>query len=327
MNAPFGGTIISFYSYKGGAGRTMTLANVAWILASAGKRVLVIDWDLEAPGVHRYFRPFLSDPEMKASDGVIEMMMNYALAALTPGEQDPDWHLPFANVLQYVVSVEWDFPNRGTLDLMPAGRQDESYTRRIVTFNWHSFYERLGGGSFLEAVKRNLRAEYDYILIDGRTGLSDTAGIVTIQMPDALVACFTYTRQSVENMAAVLNLVLEQRQDARLRVFPVPTRVELAERARLDKVRADAMSRMAPLLRMRPEDIDTYWAEVEIPYVPAYAYAETLAPFMDRPGMWQSVLASTIRLTRYLTDGDVRELAPMPESERMGVLEQLGEYG
>ena len=37
--------VITFYSYKGGTGRTMTLANVAWILASNGKRVLVVDWD------------------------------------------------------------------------------------------------------------------------------------------------------------------------------------------------------------------------------------------------------------------------------------------
>ena len=33
------GRITTFYSYKGGTGRSMLLANVAWILASAGKRV------------------------------------------------------------------------------------------------------------------------------------------------------------------------------------------------------------------------------------------------------------------------------------------------
>nr|BFE83611.1 hypothetical protein GCM10020093_062120 [Planobispora longispora] len=43
------GQVITFYSYKGGTGRTMALANTAWILASAGKRVLVVDWDLESP--------------------------------------------------------------------------------------------------------------------------------------------------------------------------------------------------------------------------------------------------------------------------------------
>ena len=44
------GKIVTFYSYKGGTGRTMALANVGWILASTGLKVLVIDWDLDSPG-------------------------------------------------------------------------------------------------------------------------------------------------------------------------------------------------------------------------------------------------------------------------------------
>ena len=45
----------------------MALANVAWILAANGKRVLIADWDLESPGLHRFFQPFLeSRSERKA---------------------------------------------------------------------------------------------------------------------------------------------------------------------------------------------------------------------------------------------------------------------
>ena len=66
------GQIITFYSYKGGTGRTMAMQNIAWILASNGHRVLLIDWDLEAPGLHRYLRPFLVDPELASSPGLIE---------------------------------------------------------------------------------------------------------------------------------------------------------------------------------------------------------------------------------------------------------------
>lgn len=59
MSEPGGrGRIITFYSYKGGTGRSMALANVAWVLAAAGSRVLAIDWDFEAPGLHRYSTPF-----------------------------------------------------------------------------------------------------------------------------------------------------------------------------------------------------------------------------------------------------------------------------
>ena len=56
LTAP--GEVITFYSYKGGTGRTMALSNIAVMLArrqNATVPILMIDWDLEAPGLHRYF--------------------------------------------------------------------------------------------------------------------------------------------------------------------------------------------------------------------------------------------------------------------------------
>ena len=51
------GETITFYSYKGGNGRTMALSNVATLLAQQNPKdkILMIDWDLEAPGLHRFF--------------------------------------------------------------------------------------------------------------------------------------------------------------------------------------------------------------------------------------------------------------------------------
>jgi hypothetical protein len=46
--------IVTFYSYKGGVGRSMALVNVGEILADRGFRVIVCDWDLEAPGLENY---------------------------------------------------------------------------------------------------------------------------------------------------------------------------------------------------------------------------------------------------------------------------------
>src|SRR5215510_4858347 len=89
--------IITFYSYKGGTGRTMALANVAWILASNGLRVLVIDWDLEAPGLHRYLSPFLEDKELTSSPGLIDFLVDFATAARhahtrsRPCDEEPWW--------------------------------------------------------------------------------------------------------------------------------------------------------------------------------------------------------------------------------------------
>ena len=63
------GKIVTFYSYKGGTGRTMALANVGWILASAGLKVLVVDWDLDSPGLHRYFHPFVDSARCRPLPG------------------------------------------------------------------------------------------------------------------------------------------------------------------------------------------------------------------------------------------------------------------
>ncbi len=66
-------SIVTFYSYKGGVGRSMALANTAVLLARQGKRVLVVDWDLEAPGLERYFTYFKSeDPNKGLLDLLIE---------------------------------------------------------------------------------------------------------------------------------------------------------------------------------------------------------------------------------------------------------------
>ena len=49
------GSIVTFYSWKGGVGRTLALANTAVQLARSGRKVLMVDWDLEAQGLHQYF--------------------------------------------------------------------------------------------------------------------------------------------------------------------------------------------------------------------------------------------------------------------------------
>ena len=82
MAEPRDGKIVTFYSFKGGTGRTMALANVAWILAANGKRVLVADWDLESPGLHRFFRPFIDPIAYDTAGGIIELVRRYEQATM-----------------------------------------------------------------------------------------------------------------------------------------------------------------------------------------------------------------------------------------------------
>jgi hypothetical protein len=58
-----------------------------------------------------------------------------------------------------------------------------------------------------------------------------------------------------------------------------------------------------------------YWGEVEVLYVPYYAYEEILATFGDSPGKLNTLLAATERLTVYLTGGEVRQWAAPTKAE------------
>jgi hypothetical protein len=312
------GKVITFYSYKGGTGRTMALANVAWILASNGKRVLVVDWDLEAPGLHRYFHPFLVDPTLAGTTGVMDMVWDFALATLDPkGDASPGWHLPYAEVLNHTVSLRWDFGDGGLISMLAAGRQDEAYWMKVNSFSWKDFYEKRSGAAFIRAVRNNMVSRYDYVLIDSRTGVSDTAGICTAQIPDVLVDCFTYSTQSIEGAAAVAKSVLRERGDREIVIWPVPMHVEDGEPEKLQAGRDLARVRLDHLLaRLEPPARDRYWGLVPVPYKQSYAYEETLAAIRDLPGDRLSMLTSYEYLTRYLTDGEITRLVPLPEPDR-----------
>jgi cellulose biosynthesis protein BcsQ/tetratricopeptide (TPR) repeat protein len=312
------GRIITFYSYKGGTGRTMAVANTAWIMASNGLRVLVVDWDLESPGLHRYLHPLLVDERLQYSTGMIDMVRDFAAATMRLGADpdDPNWLDWYTDVQRYAVGVEWPFLNGGRIDLLPAGRQVPTYSKAVSTFDWPSFYEKLGGGVFLNALRENMRGNYDYVLIDSRTGLSDIAGICTVRMPDVVVDCFTMSTQSIDGAAAVANSIRTQRPQ--VRIYPVPMKVEDGEQVKLEAGRDHARATFAQFLSgFSPAEIDTYWGNVEIPYKPFYAYEEILAPFGDRSRQENTLLAAFERLTGVLTDDAVSELRPpFEEPER-----------
>ena len=312
------GQIITFYSYKGGTGRTMALANVAWILASNGKRVLAVDWDLESPGLHKFFHPFLDESTLSATPGVIEIINDYASAAIDPGPRNDDWHLELAQVERHAVSLEWAFPEDGKLDFLSAGRQNRDYSAAVCSLDWDNFYDRLGGGRFFRAMRDDMKQKYDYVLIDSRTGLSDVADICTIELPDVLTICFTLSDQSIEGAANVARQISGRYRDRNIRVLPVPMRIEDGEKEKLDVGRALARMKFEGFpAGMTPEGSALYWASVEVPYKPFYAFEETLATFGDDPGSPASLLASFERITDSVTAGQINAMRPIAEDLRL----------
>ncbi|HEY1623086.1 MAG TPA: hypothetical protein VGG16_04745, partial [Streptosporangiaceae bacterium] len=129
---PREGQIVTFYSFKGGTGRTMALANVAWILAANGYRVLAADWDLESPGLDRFYQPFLEDQEVRDSPGIIDLIREYERTAMrTPPAKRPEIFGQVARVEQYAFSLAWEFPEDGCLDFLSPGKLNLDYVASL----------------------------------------------------------------------------------------------------------------------------------------------------------------------------------------------------
>lgn len=311
------GSVITFYSYKGGTGRTMALANVAWILAANGYRVLAVDWDLEAPGLHRFFHPFLETSSMRATPGLVNLIDDYRRAALRDlPDREPGWHRGYARVRPHALSLDWAFPEAGCLDFLPAGTRHRDYPI-VGNMDWDSFYNNYGGGQFFDAMREDMERHYDFTLIDSRTGHSDLADICTVQMPGTLVVCYTLSDQSIEGAAAVARDIEELYGGKGIRILPVAMRIDDGERDKADAGRALARERFHGLPNgMGTDELTAYWGSVEIPYRPYYAYEEILAPFGDPPKVAGSMLTACERLTSVVTAGRVTSLPPLNEARR-----------
>lgn len=144
-------------------------------------------------------------------------------------------------------------------------------------------------------------------------------------MPDVLAVFFTLNTQSIEGAATAAESVLAQRRrpggEPGIQIFPVPSRVDYAEKEKLELAREVAQERFAALLWHIPESERVlYWGRIEVPYQPFYAYEEILATFADKPYQMRSVLAALEVVTEYITDHEVRSLPPLPEEERLELL-------
>ncbi|MFD0329263.1 FxSxx-COOH system tetratricopeptide repeat protein [Streptacidiphilus monticola] len=297
----------------------MSLANSAWILAANGYRVLAVDWDLEAPGLSRFFHPFLDQTALDASTGVIDLIHDYREEALEREELSPSWIADAARVRPHVLSLNWGgFPGGGCLDFLPAGQAHSDYAATVANINWEDFYSRLKGGEFFRALRQDMQRHYDYVLIDSRTGLSDIQEICTVEMPHDLVVCFTLSNQSIEGAAEIARKIVERHYNRGIRVLPVAMRIDDGEKVKADAGRALARKRFGGLPQgLTDAARDHYWDSVEIPYQPFYAYEEILAPFGDKPGSPTSMLSAVERLVGALTQDRVLGLPPMDEDIRL----------
>ncbi|HWS84426.1 MAG TPA: AAA family ATPase [Ktedonobacteraceae bacterium] len=204
--------VVTFYSFKGGVGRSTSLALVANLLATRGRRVVMIDFDLEAPGLS-FMHP-IDIPEA-TTYGVLDYIYQ---RYLTPDQDEPK----IDDCIRQI-----SIPTRGELYLVPAGEYDEGYVHRLADLDVHSLYQSETNPihQLLNDVKNTL--DPDIILIDARTGFTEMGAIALFDQADLGVICFSPTNQSFAGLEWVVKAASKQRKyngipDLRFLLTPMP---------------------------------------------------------------------------------------------------------
>ncbi|WP_413174964.1 KGGVGR-motif variant AAA ATPase [Anabaena azotica] len=196
---------ITFYSYKGGVGRTLSAANFAVYLAKLGLKTVVIDFDIEAPGIDAKFSMLKLPVNQK---GILDYILEYQLNNQDPGSvNEICLHVP-------ITSNNYNLP----LWLIPAGQYlAEEYYRKLNLLDWSFiFSEQRNGVAFFQNLIARIKEELkpDFIIIDSRTGITESAGLCTQQLADEVVMISSLSSESI-NVTKHIKQIIKQSKVAK----------------------------------------------------------------------------------------------------------------
>src|SRR5262249_55287689 len=179
------------HSYRGGIGRTTALVNVAEELARRGRKVLLVDFDLESPSLGG----------QSSAPGLVEYVTSYVQQGRSP------------DVNEYLYQRQEESAE-GRVWIMPAGRQSAPYWGMLAGINWQQLYDRHDGYLFFEDTREQWRQlGFDYVLIDTHAGITQYLGIATRQLADAVIRLFSRRHGREEDFEAVTRQISPDRAE------------------------------------------------------------------------------------------------------------------
>lgn len=187
---------VTFYSYKGGVGRSLTLANMASRLAEFGKKVCMLDFDLEAPGLHLKFQGDIKQPIEK---GLVDYIHSYATEGKLPGKIAP-------------YSIPLTLHGNKNVHLIPAGNiESNTYWKNLSSIDWYNLvYENPNSISFFLDLKQKIKKELnpDFLLIDSRTGISEMSGITISLLADEVVIVSANNQENLLGCKRIIDFLV-----------------------------------------------------------------------------------------------------------------------
>lgn len=187
--------IVSFFSFKGGVGRTTTLVATALTLARHGHQVAVVDLDLESPGISTFFLP---DTE-ESPPGMIDYLLEKNI-------QGKNWKLK--DHLELVKDPKLLGDTEKSLPILSAGNVDNNYLEKLARLdcqnllNVNNPLQKTWSDMFKEL--NEAAGKLDFILLDTRTGFHDLGGLAIAEFSHAAVIFGTQSRQSWAGLTHVI---------------------------------------------------------------------------------------------------------------------------
>jgi len=241
---------IAFYSYKGGVGRSLLVANAARFLGMLGKRVVALDLDIEAPGLHyKLGRATDSDSKPAIAGGAVPYLVATAKGAKNPPP-----------LQEHMAKLALPEGTEGWLQLMPAGPAPRrEYWTALKQLRERLRFDEPSGKGLAALLDLHARIEDelkpDYLLIDSRTGVTELGGLATTALADCVVCLLVPNQESVDGTLAIVEaLKASSKQTGRdpVRVVPVMARTtgDPANEGRM----SEGIERLVKLGEGRAED-------------------------------------------------------------------------
>jgi MinD-like ATPase involved in chromosome partitioning or flagellar assembly len=205
---------ITFFSYKGGVGRTLAATNFAVYLAKLGLKVIILDFDLDAPGVDSKF-PRFKLPEGQL--GLIDYILKFQRDGSPPGP-----------VEEILCEIPISSPRQAcAVGLIPAGDYlATDYCAKLNELHWAEVFSDERGVAFfqrfLERIKDELSPEV--LIVDSRTGFGEISGLCTQQLADETVILSSLASESVK-MTRHLAKIIRESEIAKKLNKPVETKI------------------------------------------------------------------------------------------------------
>lgn len=192
---------ITFYSYKGGVGRSLALSNVAMRLSEFNKKVCIIDFDIEAPGIQFKFKNF-SRP-ITINRGLVDYVYEFSCEGKISN-----------NIKDYVTQLRPKNSVFKPIDIIAAGNIDDmNYWKKLSSIKWaEMFYDENGQGlRFFLDLKAKIQKQLnpDFLLIDSRTGITDISGITLKLLADEIVVFAANNEENIDGCKKVIKNLLD----------------------------------------------------------------------------------------------------------------------